>query len=140
DTSALDGPVEPPPGLAALDGLLAQHAAGGHRINWSRAGQPRALAAPVDHGAYRILQEALTNAARHGTGATSARLTYTAATLDLDVQNTVKPAPAHDRTGGGHGVIGMRERAASLGGQLTTEMTGTTFRVRALLPYTGRLR
>jgi signal transduction histidine kinase len=135
-----NGTVEPPPGLAALDSLLVQHAASGHRIDWSRTGQPRPLALPVDHGAYRILQEALTNAARHGTGTTAARLTYTTDALDLDVQNTIKPAPAQARTGGGHGVIGMHERASSVGGQLTAEVTGTTYRMHAMLPYTGRDR
>jgi signal transduction histidine kinase len=136
--STPDGPVEVPPGLAALDSLLAQHAAGGHRIDFFRTGEPRALAVPVDHGAYRILQEALTNAARYGTGATFARLTYTADTLDLDVQNTVKDEPAHARPSGGHGVIGMHERASSLGGQLTAGVAGTTFHLRAKLPFAGR--
>ena len=140
DGSTLDDGVEIPPGLAALDSLLAQHAASGHRIDLSRIGEPRPLAVPVDHGAYRILQEALTNAARHGTGATMAHLTYTTDTLDLDVQNTIKPKPAHTSGNGGHGVIGMHERATSLGGKLTAGVTGTTFQVRAKLPYTGRTR
>ena len=136
--STPDGAVEVPPGLAALDSLLAQHAASGHRIDLSRAGKPRPLAVPVDHGAYRILQEALTNAARYGTGATTANLAYAADTIDLDIQNTIKPHPAPTRASGGHGVIGMHERATSLGGQLAAEVTGTTFRVRAKLPYAGR--
>jgi signal transduction histidine kinase len=138
--STPDGEVEAPPGLAALDSLLTQHAASGHRIDLSRAGKPQPLAVPVDHGAYRILQEALTNAARYGTGATSARLTYADDTLDLHVQNTIKEEPAHARASGGHGVIGMHERATSLGGQLTAGTTGTTFRVHARLPFTGRAR
>jgi signal transduction histidine kinase len=126
--------------LAALDSLLAQHTASGHRIDLSRTGEPRPLAVPVDHGAYRILQEALTNAARYGTGATFARLTYTADTLDLDIQNAITAEPAQAQASGGHGVIGMHERATSLGGELTADSTDTTFQVRARLPYTGRAR
>jgi len=140
NTSASDGSVEVPPGLAALESLLAQHRAFGHRIEVTRTGEQRPLAVPVDHGAYRILQEALTNAARHGTGATHVELTYQSDTLDLTVTNTVESGTARGTANGGHGVIGMHERAASLGGELTAGAQGTRFRVAARLPSSGRAR
>jgi signal transduction histidine kinase len=140
NTHASEGPVEVPPGLAALQSLLAQHRASGHRIELTRGGEEHRLAVPVDHGAYRILQEALTNAARYGTGATYVELTYKTDALELTVSNVVKAAPAVTPASGGHGLIGMHERAASLGGELTAQAQGARFRVAARLPYSGRAR
>lgn len=132
-------PVEAPPGLAALDALVAQHRAGGHRIDLIRAGnQHQPLAVPVGHGMYRILQEALTNATRYGTGTVRVELFHLTDALNLTVSNTVRPARARPTTGGGHGVIGMRERAQTLGGQLQAGTAGNRYVVRARLPYTGR--
>jgi signal transduction histidine kinase len=131
------GSVEIPPGLAALDTLVAQHTASGHRVELTRIGQPRPLAAPTDHGVYRILQEALTNSARHGRGTTSVHLAYDVDALDVTVTNGMGPATA-SKPGGGHGLIGMRERAASLDGQLSVEAFDDQFVVRARLPRHGR--
>jgi signal transduction histidine kinase len=130
------GPVEVPPGLAGLDTLVAQHAASGHRVELTRTGRPRPLAAPIDHGVYRIVQEALTNAARHGLGTTSLRVTYDVDTLDVTVTNALRPAKV-STPNGGHGLIGMRERAASLDGELTAEACDDLFVVHARLPYQG---
>ena len=70
--------------------------------------------------AYRILQEALTNAARHGTGTVQVELAFGESALRLTITN---PVPDGDprRTTGVHGVIGMRERASLLGGGLDAE-------------------
>lgn len=132
---APDG-VEAPPGLAALDGLVAGHRAGGHDVSLAVIGGLGALASPVEHGAYRIVQEALTNAARHGTGRTRVELARDADALRLSVTNRVgagSPAP-----GGGHGLIGMRERAHALGGRVDAGPVGEQFRVSAWLPGAGR--
>jgi signal transduction histidine kinase len=131
------GQVEIPPGLAALDTLVAQHTASGHRVELIRTGHSRPLGAPADQGVYRILQEALTNAARHGSGATSVCVAYDVDTLDVTVTNGMRPATI-SKPSGGHGLIGMRERAASLDGELTAEPYGDRFVVRARLPYHGR--
>ena len=87
----------------------------------------------VDQAAYRILQEALTNAARHGDGSASVDIRFGAEALELVVSNPVHPslAPA----GRGHGIVGMRERAVLLGGALEAGASDGVFNVRARLPY-----
>jgi signal transduction histidine kinase len=131
------GVVELPPGLAALDSLIGQHAASGHKVELARTGQPRLPAVATDHGVYRIVQEALTNAARYGDGTTRVRLAYNLDGLDLTVTNRLQPQ-AIAKASGGHGLIGMRERATSLDGELTAGPVDGDFVVHAFLPYQGR--
>jgi signal transduction histidine kinase len=131
------GQVEVPPGLAALDTLVAQQTGSGHEVELTRTGHARSLAAPTDHGVYRIVQEALTNAARYGCGTTSVRVAYEVESLDVTVTNGRRPE-ASSKPSGGHGLIGMRERAASLDGELTAEPVADQFVVHARLPYHGR--
>jgi signal transduction histidine kinase len=128
--------VDAPSGLASLDTLVARHAAAGLQVAVSREGEPRPLESAVDQAAYRILQEALTNAARHGTGDAWVELVFGRAGLELTISN----AAARDcspRPNGGHGLIGMRERATLLGGRLDIERINGSFIVRAHLPYGG---
>jgi signal transduction histidine kinase len=99
-----------------------------------QAGARRPLAGAVDQAAYRILQEALTNAVRHGTGSARVELSFGARSLELTVTNPVNGG-VMSINGGGHGLVGMRERAAMLAGELDTGQVGGTFRVRARLPY-----
>jgi signal transduction histidine kinase len=131
------GAVEPPPGLAALDTLIAQHAATGHCVELAWTGQSRPLAVAIDHGVYRILQEALTNAARYGRGTTHVRVAHDLDALELTVSSGLQHAVV-TKPGGGHGVIGMRERAASLGGELAAGPVSGRFVVQARLPYHSR--
>ncbi len=131
------GVVDAPPGLASLGALLAQHTAAGLRVTVTRTGTARAIGAAPDQAAYRILQEALTNAARHGTGTASVELGYGETALQITVTNPVQ-AGLRPAAGRGHGVIGMHERAALLGGQLAAGRAGDTFRVDARIPYAGR--
>jgi signal transduction histidine kinase len=137
DRGSENGEVAAPAGLASLRTLVAQHSAGGLDVEVATAGSPRPLGAAVDAAAYRILQEALTNAARHGAGAANVELAYGEATLRLTISNAVSDGRPR-RTSGGHGLIGMRERATLLGGSLNAERTNGTFRLRAELPYGGR--
>jgi signal transduction histidine kinase len=125
------------PGLAALDTLVARHAAFGMPVGVSSHGAPPALAGQIDEAAYRILQEALTNAARHGCGAVRIDISFGSRALELTVRNPVSadPRPAGRRAG--HGLVGMRERAAMLGGTLRAGIAGEAFEVRATLPYRG---
>jgi signal transduction histidine kinase len=125
--------VEPPPGLAALEGLVAQHRAAGMTVTTTVSGDRRPLAPAVDRGAYRILQEALTNAARHGDGSAQVEVAFGASALDLRVSNTFRNGAATD--GGGHGIIGMRERAALLGGSVDVGARAGEFRMHARLPF-----
>ena len=131
------GVVEAPPGLASLDTLVERHAAAGLDVIIGTAGAPRRLGGPVDQAAYRILQEALTNAARHGTGSARVELAFGEAGLELTVANPVLAA-GRARSSGGHGLVGMRERATLLGGSLDAEHVDGAFRLRAQLPYGGQ--
>jgi signal transduction histidine kinase len=99
-----------------------------------RTGGPRRPLPPgLDRAAFRILQEALTNAARHGDGRADVEISFGPTTLELAVSNPVRS----DRplVGDGHGIVGMRERAALLGGSLEAGPNDGRFRVRARLPY-----
>jgi signal transduction histidine kinase len=126
--------VEPPAGLAALDTLVDRSRAAGLEIDLEIDGPERGLPPSVDQAAYRILREALTNAARHGTGRAEVRLEYSPSALGISVANRLRPgAPTAD--GGGHGIVGMRKRALLLGGTLDVAATDGVFRVRASLPY-----
>jgi signal transduction histidine kinase len=131
-----NGPVEEPPGLASLDTLLARHAAAGLDVTVASQGEPRQLESAVDQAAYRILQEALTNAARHGTGTARVELAFGYTALELTISN-VAASESAQRVNGGHGLIGMRERATLLGGRLEVERANGSFHVRACLPYGG---
>jgi signal transduction histidine kinase len=137
ETEGSGGAVDAPYGLASLDTLLARHREAGLEVNTATAGQRRVLAPAADQAAYRILQEALTNAARHGAGDARVELAFGEAGLELTVTNRVRgnampPAPT------GHGLIGMTERAMLLGGSLSAEPFNGVFRVRARLPYRSR--
>lgn len=136
DRGAGHGEVEAPPGLASLDDLVAQHAATGLAVTLNTAGAPRPLGSATDQAAYRILQEALTNAARHGAGGATVELTFDDTAVDLTVTNPVH-AGTPTRSGGRHGIIGMTERATILGGTLVAERSNGGFRVHATVPYAG---
>lgn len=128
--------VEAPAGLAALDTLVERYRAADLEIGVRVDGRARALAPRLDQAAFRILQESLTNAARHGDGRAGIAIRYGERELELTVSNVV--ATAHRTTaGGGHGILGMRERASLLGGSIEAGRDGHTFRVRARLPYGG---
>lgn len=136
DEQTATGPIEPPPGLAAFDSLIAQHSSAGLPVAFATRGEPRPLGGAVDRAAYRILQEALTNCARHGAGDASVELGFGAHALELTVSNSVRPdAPVRASLGGGHGLVGMCERAALLGGELEAGRRNGAFRVHARLPY-----
>jgi signal transduction histidine kinase len=126
------GEVEPPPGVAAVEELVARHRDSGLDVSLTFDGEPRPLPQNVDRGAYRILQEALTNAARHGAGQADVRVRFEPDALELNVANALGEAPAG--RGNGHGVIGMRERADLLGGQLEAAAQDGRYRVTARLP------
>jgi signal transduction histidine kinase len=124
----------PQPGLDAAPQLVSQVCAAGLPVELTIDGPPRPLAPGVDLSAYRILQEALTNAVKHA-GATSAtvRLTYGTSSVQLEIEDDGRgPGPY---VNGGHGLVGMRERVDLYGGDLETgPREGGGFRVRASLP------
>lgn len=130
-------PRVPAPGLARLADLVASSTAAGLELRTEMRGDPVPLPASVDLAAYRILQEALTNAARHGTAApASALITYHPDTLTVQVDNQTAETPAPGVEGTGNGIAGMRERVTALGGEFSAgPVPGTReFRVRARFP------
>jgi signal transduction histidine kinase len=128
------GEVEPPPGLAALDGLAERHRVSGLSVEITIDGDRRPLSPAVDRAAFRILQEALTNAAWHGDGSAEVAIEFAPKALEIAVINPTAPSPS-ERDGGGHGIVGMRERAQLLGGTLQAGADNGSFRVHARLPY-----
>jgi signal transduction histidine kinase len=136
ERGSANGAVDEPLGLASLDALIARHAAAGLDVSVETAGEPRRLDSTIDQAAYRILQEALTNAARYGVGAARIELAFRDRALELTITNPAS-GTAVPRSNGGHGLIGMRERATLLGGSLDVERANGSFRVRARLPYGG---
>jgi signal transduction histidine kinase len=127
----------PQPGLADLGDLLERSRAAGLRVELAVEGDPRPLAQSVDLSAFRILQEALTNVVKHaGRAHTRVLLGYRADALELTVTDTGDGAHARAPTPGGHGLLGMRERAALFGGSLSAgPRSDHGFEVHAVLPY-----
>jgi signal transduction histidine kinase len=128
-----NGNVEPPLGLAGLATLVDRHRTAGLAVELAAHGPRRPLTPGVDQAAYRILQEALTNAARHGDGRAEVAVAYEDDSLALTVTNPTRNAHVEN----GHGIVGMRERAALLGGTLDVSAAKGTFRIHARLPYGG---
>jgi signal transduction histidine kinase len=124
----------PQPSLRYLDALAAQVREAGLPVELSVKGEPIELPPGVDLSAYRIVQEALTNALKHA-GPTSARVVvrYGKDDLELEIADTGAGAVASD--GEGHGLVGMRERVSLYGGRLEAgPRDGGGFAVRARLP------
>lgn len=132
-----DAPLQPQPGLAELPDLVEQARAAGVPVNLVVDGHPVPVPPGLDIAAYRIVQESITNAAKHAAGATvTAKLRYVDGALDIDVVNAAgSRAPTAPLPRGGHGLVGMQERVALFGGTLeATPDGGGGFRVRARLP------
>jgi signal transduction histidine kinase len=149
-------PRAPVPGLGGLDTLVGNVAAAGLKVEIATEGSSVPLPASVDLAAYRIIQEALTNSARHS-GATRAtvRLRYRDDEVEIEVddEGTAGTGPSQPTgawptqpagtgpsqpAGTGNGIAGMTDRAQALGGQLSAgPRTGGGFRVTAVLPVRG---
>ena len=127
--------IEPPTGLAALDTLAERHRAAGLPVAIQFRGQQRSLAPGLDQAAFRIVQESLTNAARHGNGDARVEVAYDETALELTISNPVAAGPETIEVG--HGILGMHERAALLGGSLAASFGNGRFRVHARVPYAG---
>jgi signal transduction histidine kinase len=148
----------PAPGMAQLPGLLDMAQAAGLEVSVSVEGDQRSLPDEVDLAAYRVIQESLTNIIRHsGARTTAIRIGYRCGELSLEITDdgggtrrvpsppgsrvahaagTAQPADPAPREG--HGLIGMRERARTLGGRLEAgPLPGRGFRVACDLPIQG---
>jgi signal transduction histidine kinase len=132
-------PRSPTSTLARLDDLVSQAAAAGLEVRTETLGDLRPLPFGVDVAAFRIVQEALTNVTRHAGPATATvRVSYGQRDLTVQVDDDGRgPAPT-GADGSGKGIVGMRERVATLGGELQAgPRPGGGFRVRARLPLEG---
>ncbi|QCD55139.1 sensor histidine kinase [Streptomyces hawaiiensis] len=130
----------PAPTLAAdLDGLLRRTRAGGQRVRATVDADPEALPPLLSREAYRIVQEGLSNALKHAgeRAAVEVRIAVARGGLEITVENPVS-GPAPSRTGGGHGLRGIADRARLLGGTATAGPTAAqTWRLHARLPMRG---
>jgi signal transduction histidine kinase len=133
-TGEEETPVEPAPGLDQLPALVDGIRRAGLATMLQVEGEPFPLPEIADLAAYRIVQESLTNALRHGTGTADLVVRYTASGVVIEVRNP-RPEDAPPSGGGGHGLVGMRERVAAMGGRFAAgaEPAGP-FTVRAEIP------
>ncbi len=132
-------------GADGVGELVESSRAAGAQIELTREGERRPLPAAVDHAAYRIVQEALTNAHKHAPGAPiGVALRYEPDALVVEVTNARAPELVGVRAGagaavsGGQGLTGLRERARLVGGMVHAGVTPDQgFRLAAVLPYEG---
>jgi signal transduction histidine kinase len=133
--------LEPAPGLDQLTDLLEACRSAGLAVNVEIEGEPRDLSPGVDLTAYRIIQEALTNATKYSASAVaSLRLRYSSTRLTITVTNDVRPGDESRPGNHGYGIIGMRERAHAIGGDLrVSDSSDVGFEVVTALPLYPRV-
>jgi signal transduction histidine kinase len=129
-------PYAPQPGLRELDTLVERARAAGLPVTLAVQGARHALPAGVDLAAYRVVQEALTNVLKHGGGApTEVLVHYRADAVEIRIADRGDGALDVRLGGGGHGLVGMRERVRVYGGDVHADRRrGGGFEVRATLP------
>ncbi|WP_078969921.1 sensor histidine kinase [Streptomyces natalensis] len=134
-----DAPRSPAPGLDRLPELTEQAKSTGLAVTVTAEGARTALPPNADLAAFRIVQEALTNVVRHsGSRTARVRLRYAPGALEIEVDDDGPATAAPGERAGGNGLIGMRERAAALGGTVEAgPRADGGFRVRARLPLAG---
>ncbi|MFF4584421.1 sensor histidine kinase [Streptomyces sp. NPDC001388] len=139
-----EAPTEPAPGLDRLDELAGTFRSAGLQVEVARCDQDTALPAAVDLAAYRVVQEALTNVQKHAGPDAKAEVSVVRVGPHVEITVLDDGRPATEETpvtGGGHGLLGMRERVTALRGTLTTgPRYGGGFRVHAILPVKTRTR
>jgi signal transduction histidine kinase len=135
-----DGATGPQPGLAQVDGLAAHVSEAGIPVQVIVEGERQEVPASVDLSAYRIVQEALTNCLKHsGASLATVMVRYRPEALEVEVVDNGRGASAQRATAqtGGRGHVGMRERVAVFGGEITMGQAPSTggYAVRARLPF-----
>jgi signal transduction histidine kinase len=132
-----EAPTAPAPGLTRIDELVASAGLAGLAVRIVKSGLQRPLPAPVDLAAYRIVQESLTNAAKHsGADHVTVRISYDDKQLTLAVEDYGHGGSSSLAGSDGSGIAGMTERARALGGELTAQQRPQGgFAVCARLPF-----
>jgi len=130
-------PLDPAPGLADLDALVARTRDAGVHVEVRRGGDPGPLPPDIDLSAFRLIQEAVTNVIRHaGSQRCRVVLDRTAEELTIEITDDGRGGTV---AGPGHGITGMRERVALLDGEFAAgPRPGGGFRVAARLPLPAR--
>jgi signal transduction histidine kinase len=128
-------PLAPQPGLRDLPTLVTQVREAGLPVELEVEGEPRELPVGLELSAYRIVQEALTNALKHaGEARATVHVRYAPDSLELEIADDGGGA-TEPATGGGHGLVGMRERVALYGGRFeVSRRAAGGFAVRVALP------
>ncbi|MFE9695433.1 sensor histidine kinase [Streptomyces sp. NPDC006270] len=136
DATGTTAELAPQPGLDQLDALVGRVRDAGLAVGLTVTGRPRPLPPGLELAAYRVVQEALTNAVKHASGSTAAvTVEYGRDRLLVEVTDTGGQPGADAAAGNGRGLIGLRERLAVYGGSLNNgrRLTGG-YRVEALIP------
>lgn len=130
---AADEPTAPTPDLAAIDDLISSFAASGLAVRHETSGAPRPMSSLAELTAYRVVQEALTNAHKHGDGTAAVSMRFDDEGLQVSVIN---PTSSRAADGTGFGLIGMRERVEAVGGTIEAETApgGRQFEIAATIP------
>jgi signal transduction histidine kinase len=119
------GELAPVPAIAQIDELVDEVRATGMRVELERSGGATPLGPLAETAAYRMVQESLANARQHAPAAAcTVRVDYTRGGARISVSNEAPVAPALPTGRGGHGLVGMRERATLVGARLRTGPTG----------------
>ncbi|MBT2444794.1 sensor histidine kinase [Streptomyces sp. ISL-36] len=124
-------------GTAGIEGLVDAARAAGNQVELRRIGERRPLPPAADHAAYRIVQEALTNAYKHAPGALiGVELRYEPDSFVVEIVNEAPEAAPRDVVSGGQGLTGLHERARLVGGMVHAGPSDDGgFRVAGVLPY-----
>ncbi|MFD4230256.1 sensor histidine kinase [Streptomyces sp. NPDC058545] len=130
-------PTAPQPDIAQLPGIVAHATERGQSVQLEVNGHPETLSAPVQRAVHRIVQESLTNAAKHAPGArVRVEVDCRSDGVHVSVGNGAPAGrPTADLPSGGHGLVGLAERVELLGGTLTAGPHGDGFLVSAFIPH-----
>lgn len=132
----IDGePTSSLPTIEQIPALVDTMRSAGLDVTWTRSGTPLALSPAVSLAAYRIVQEGLTNAAKHGDGTAELTTSWDGG-MSIRMTNPManEPEDETDERLGGHGLIGMRERATTNGGRFTQSRDSGRFEIDVWLP------
>ena len=137
----INEPTAPTPDLAAIDDLISSFATSGLIVRHQTSGAPRPLSALAELTAHRVVQEALTNAHKHGGDTATVSLRFDDEGLKVAVVNPVSAVAGDtDARRDGYGLVGMRERVEAIGGTLSagSSANGQQFEILATIPAKGR--
>ncbi|MGG7100099.1 sensor histidine kinase [Rhodococcus sp. 24CO] len=138
DSSAIEDQTQPVPGVDQISGLIDSYRRIGLNVSAEIDTVADKLDPTVDAATYRIVQEALTNAHRHGDSDADLTIRSAGGFIVIEVTNRRGSAGSRNRLGEGYGLVGMRERATSAGGVLDIGGDETMFTVKATIPTQGR--